>query len=309
MRNFHSGRATLCHTDFHQIRDWQPDPNITLDNAGALTGPGRILTHSLAQRYQEAFPTILQRPYNRAQFTFRHTDRQRSESTARVFADGLFGPNANENVQFEDVPQVDTFLRVSTALNLRCIINVKPEISAKQFLPNLHVALQQRWDGSFYGRTGIPRDGFAGQLKARIHWLRSTWCSEAFNTLGRVSIRKKLWGWRSHVSMVCSVLDRQQRSSRVSRRSSLLLHVRVWSAKSQNCWKLELRTHAEPFELFEFWWGHQRSCSGVCDELVKPGSLFCLVGFVWRRATLNTPQHGSTNEPTMANELDGTKRR
>lgn len=75
---------------------------------------------SLAQRYQAVFPTLLSRPYNRTQYLFRHTDRQRSEGSIRAFADGLFGENQFQNVEFENIPTQDTFLRVRICLIFFC---------------------------------------------------------------------------------------------------------------------------------------------------------------------------------------------
>lgn len=66
---------------------------------------------TLAQRYQQRYPTLLLDAYNRTQFRFRHTDRQRSEGSIRAFAEGLFGSENLDNVEFDEVPQEDWFLR------------------------------------------------------------------------------------------------------------------------------------------------------------------------------------------------------
>lgn len=113
VRNYQAGRTTLCANDFNLIRDWRANSNITLENADLLTVSGWNIMQNLAQRYQNAFPTILPRVYNRTQFLFRHTFRQRSQGSIRAFADGLFGGDAFQNVTFENVPDQDTFLRVS----------------------------------------------------------------------------------------------------------------------------------------------------------------------------------------------------
>lgn len=68
---------------------------------------------NLAQRYQNLFPTLLPRIYNRTQYVFRHTSRQRSQGSIRAFADGLFGPNGFQSVVFEPIPEQDSFLRVN----------------------------------------------------------------------------------------------------------------------------------------------------------------------------------------------------
>lgn len=66
---------------------------------------------AIAQRYQRAFPTLLPSGYNRARFTFRHTDRQRTQATVRAFADGLFGHNGYQQVFVEPLPNPDALLR------------------------------------------------------------------------------------------------------------------------------------------------------------------------------------------------------
>lgn len=66
---------------------------------------------SLAQRYQQRYPTLLLDTFNRTQFRFRHTDRQRSEGSIRAFAEGLFGSANIDDVEFDEVPERDTFLR------------------------------------------------------------------------------------------------------------------------------------------------------------------------------------------------------
>lgn len=100
----------MCAGDFNLVRDWSPDANITVDTADLLTVSGWDIMKGVAQRYQQVFPTLLPTTYSRANYSFRHTDRQRSQGSIRAFADGLFGQF--ETVQFETVPTDDTFLRV-----------------------------------------------------------------------------------------------------------------------------------------------------------------------------------------------------
>lgn len=111
--NYQAGRTSLCAGDLNLIRDWTIDPNITVNNADVLTVSGWNIMQNLATRYQNLFPTLLPRVYNRTQFLFRHTDRQRSQGSIRAFADGLFGANGFQDVVFENIPTQDTFLRVS----------------------------------------------------------------------------------------------------------------------------------------------------------------------------------------------------
>jgi hypothetical protein len=111
--SYNAGRTTLCADDFNLIRDYVVDSNVTIENESLLTVRGWNSMMNLAQRFQNSFPTLLPSDYNRTQFLFRHTFRQRSQGSIRAFTDGLFGGNAFERVVFEDIPVQDTLLRVS----------------------------------------------------------------------------------------------------------------------------------------------------------------------------------------------------
>lgn len=110
--NYEAGRTTICAQDFNLMRDWIADPNITLENANTLTVSGWNIMQGLGERYQQRFPTLLSQTYNRSDYLFRSTDRQRSVGSVRAFADGLFGPNGFQDVEFEAIPEIDIFLRV-----------------------------------------------------------------------------------------------------------------------------------------------------------------------------------------------------
>lgn len=99
----------MCAADITLIREWISDPNITVENADLLTVSGWNIMKGVAQRYQELFPTLLPENFSPVNYTFRHTDRQRSQGSIRAFADGLFGQF--ENVIFEAIPTQDSFLR------------------------------------------------------------------------------------------------------------------------------------------------------------------------------------------------------
>ncbi|CAO1438543.1 unnamed protein product [Diamesa hyperborea] len=110
VRNYNAGLTALCAADFQLINNWTFDSNITIERESLLTVAGWNVMQDLAQRYQTAFPTLLPFAYNRQQFLFRHTERQRSQGSIRAFADGLFGFNGFQGVTFETVPTIDTFL-------------------------------------------------------------------------------------------------------------------------------------------------------------------------------------------------------
>lgn len=114
------GRTSLCAEDFELIRDF--NPGVTRENANDLTESGYERMVRIAQSYQSAFPTLLPRIYNRTAFLFRDTGSQRTRRSSEGFIEGLFGANGYENVEFEDVPDNDTFLSVSH--NVCCHMNV-----------------------------------------------------------------------------------------------------------------------------------------------------------------------------------------
>lgn len=107
LRNYEAGRTSLCASDIELIRNWRFDSNITADNEQLLTVTGWNEFQGLAQRYQAAFPTLLPSTYSQNHYFFRTTHTQRALASMQAFADGLFGFNGFENVQFEDVPAQD----------------------------------------------------------------------------------------------------------------------------------------------------------------------------------------------------------
>lgn len=116
--NYDSGRTSLCASDIALIRNWTFDSDWTLENSQHLTRSGWDELEGLAKRYQSAFPAILLPTYSPNDFLFRFTAAQRTEESLRAFADGLFGVNGSDLVQFEDVPELDTFLLPQTSCPL-----------------------------------------------------------------------------------------------------------------------------------------------------------------------------------------------
>lgn len=111
LSNYDKGRTSLCATDIQLIGNWTFDSNITQDMEQYLTVAGWNELQGLGQRYQSAFPTLLPSTYTPNDYFFRTTDRQRTLASLRAFADGIFGYNGFEQVQFEEVPQQDYLLR------------------------------------------------------------------------------------------------------------------------------------------------------------------------------------------------------
>ncbi len=108
------GKTTLCASDIELLRNWQFNPNITLELAQYLTESGWNEWVGIAQRYQTAFPSILSSTYSPNDFLFRGSNYERTQRSLYAFTDGLFGEDAHENVSFEEVIEPDLLLRAYT---------------------------------------------------------------------------------------------------------------------------------------------------------------------------------------------------
>jgi hypothetical protein len=113
VENYNAGRAQLCRQDFEAIQNWRINPNISIELQYELVDTGRNEFRGMAQRYQAAYPTILPRNYQRSQYFFRATHTQRTIGSLLGFAEGLFGPNGWQNIQFGNVSDPDVLMRVS----------------------------------------------------------------------------------------------------------------------------------------------------------------------------------------------------
>lgn len=65
---------------------------------------------NIAWRFQQHYPNIFPPTYSRDRFLFRHTESERTNTSIRAFAYGLFR-EAGEDVVYEDVPERDVLLR------------------------------------------------------------------------------------------------------------------------------------------------------------------------------------------------------
>ncbi|KAJ6643214.1 Multiple inositol polyphosphate phosphatase 1 [Pseudolycoriella hygida] len=108
--NYNAGRTTLCRPDFEAIRDWTRGSDFNLANASLATPAGVEAMENIAGRFQRVFPDLLTSTYSADRFLFRHTESERTNTSIRAFATGLFGAGA-QNVVYEEVPEVDWFLR------------------------------------------------------------------------------------------------------------------------------------------------------------------------------------------------------
>lgn len=107
-----AGRGqAVCAQDFNLINNWSFDPNITVAVEQFLTVAGWNEILGISRRYRAAFPTLFPTGYNRNWYTFRHTNRQRTQASVRAFADGLFGHNGYQQVVVEPILDPDRLLR------------------------------------------------------------------------------------------------------------------------------------------------------------------------------------------------------
>lgn len=97
----------MCREDFEAIRNWTRGA----DPAGLSTQAGVVAMENIARRFQQNFPNILPQTYSADRFLFRHVSNERTNTSARAFARGLFGETGSQNVVYEDVPDNDWFLR------------------------------------------------------------------------------------------------------------------------------------------------------------------------------------------------------
>lgn len=109
-QNFFSLKTTLCLPDADLLKNWNLNPNFTLATSGALTQSGWTELKKIATRYQKAFPTLLPKHYSRQHYYFRHSPVPRTLTSAQAFADGLFGPNEYNDVNYEGGEPTDRFL-------------------------------------------------------------------------------------------------------------------------------------------------------------------------------------------------------
>ncbi|XP_037050011.1 multiple inositol polyphosphate phosphatase 1-like isoform X1 [Bradysia coprophila] len=111
MENYDSGKTTLCRRDAQKIREWHLDPTF-VQTAGpanlSVTGWNEI--KNIARRYQTIFPGLLPRSYSQSHYFFRNSPYLRTRQTAQAFAEGLFGPDVYQRVNYTGGSWPDLFM-------------------------------------------------------------------------------------------------------------------------------------------------------------------------------------------------------
>ncbi|XP_055690989.1 multiple inositol polyphosphate phosphatase 1-like [Lutzomyia longipalpis] len=90
--------GALCDADYHGIKNWRWDSNLTGNFDNFLTSQGWEDLVLLAKHYQRILPNVLPNIYTSDKYLFRHTGIQRTEESFRAFVEGLFGVNAYQHV-------------------------------------------------------------------------------------------------------------------------------------------------------------------------------------------------------------------
>lgn len=133
VNNYDAGRTSLCASDMSLMRNWQFDPNITYDNEQYLTVAGWNEVMGIAQRYQLAFPTLLPSVYSPTDYLFQSADLPGTISSIAAFADGLFGYNGHQQVEFENIADPDYLLQLIVQCPLLAEIT-SPQIEENAFV-------------------------------------------------------------------------------------------------------------------------------------------------------------------------------
>lgn len=107
LSNYDKGRTSLCASDMELIKNWHFDTSITPDRARDFIPFGWEEAKAPAQRYQDAFPSLLPGKYSHSHYFFRSANTNRTVGHIRAFADGLFGVDGYKQVEFEDIPEPD----------------------------------------------------------------------------------------------------------------------------------------------------------------------------------------------------------
>lgn len=111
LANYDAGLTTLCEADIELIRNWEFDAEVTAGHDEDLTVSGWFELHDLAQRLQAAYPTLFPSTYSPDHYYFLSSDTPRARDSNRGFADGLFGTDAWETVEFDDPFVPDLIIR------------------------------------------------------------------------------------------------------------------------------------------------------------------------------------------------------
>ncbi|KAK8738010.1 hypothetical protein OTU49_004345 [Cherax quadricarinatus] len=84
------GEGELCEGDLKLLKNWGLG-GLNMSWSWVLSPQGHLDLEGLSTRYKKAIPQLLDQPFTKESFKFRHTATQRTEASARSYAQGLFG--------------------------------------------------------------------------------------------------------------------------------------------------------------------------------------------------------------------------
>lgn len=109
IENFHNNKTKLNEPEIAKLSKWKitfgPEYSKTL----AEEGENEMI--DLAERFQSRFPRILNQNYDNKTYKFKYTTTQRTKSSAKNFALGLFGLKKSQSVLYEEAEKDDLILR------------------------------------------------------------------------------------------------------------------------------------------------------------------------------------------------------
>ncbi|KAJ9582182.1 hypothetical protein L9F63_003469 [Diploptera punctata] len=100
-------QGRLCEEDLEKLKRWSL--SVFPAQADNLANQGYDDMKFMARRFKSQFPTLLNKPYQDDLYVFRSTDKQRTKTSAKAFAEGLFGNDADK-VHVQTYPN-DTLLK------------------------------------------------------------------------------------------------------------------------------------------------------------------------------------------------------
>lgn len=108
----------LCAEDLELLKQWKWNYSITADHGFGLVTEGFAELREIGQRFKQNLPNLFVDKYDQKRFHFRHTDTERTRSSFRSFAAGIFDENAYEQISAEPPKkQADLLLKVRLNYN------------------------------------------------------------------------------------------------------------------------------------------------------------------------------------------------
>ncbi|KAK8738011.1 hypothetical protein OTU49_004346 [Cherax quadricarinatus] len=145
------GLGELCEGDLKLLADWSlGDLNVSWANV--LTSQGHLDLEGLATRYKEAIPLLLDQPFTNESFKFRHTATQRTEASARSYAQGLFGSDVYMPPPIDPDPLLK-YYEVCTSYQTQVADNPEATIESQLYLEGEKMAAVAT---NVSRRLGIP---------------------------------------------------------------------------------------------------------------------------------------------------------